>query len=274
MNSPVDNVGASSRRVGPARASERRPTLRLLALVAALVALTVGRGLAAEPPEPGQSIDDELLRDLNSKMSEDLGPAERKPAESGERKPTPGPGQGRGGEEPLPDKLSRELGAAAVSEADNPLVEIAQQMRLAGAFLGRAQSDERTQEVQADIVARLDKLIKQACSGGQCIPSQSKTPSVAQRKKIDQPKPSSKPSSKAGKTGGKPAKDSKAAMGKPGSGHPSTEEMISVLKQHWGELPEHAREQMLQGMGAEEFLPKYELLIEEYYKRLAEGDGR
>ena len=31
---------------------------------------------------------------------------------------------------------------------------------------------------------------------------------------------------------------------------------------------------ILQGMGAEEFLPKYELLIEEYYKRLAEGDEK
>lgn len=236
--------------------------------------MTVGHGFTAEPAKPGQSIDDELLKDLNSKMSEDLGPAEKKPAGPGERKPTPGPGQGRGGEEPLPDKLARELGAAAVSEADNPLVEIAQQMRLAGAFLGRAQSGERTQEVQADIVARLDKLIKQACASGQCMPSQSKTPNVAQRKKVDQPKPSSKPSTKPGKTAGKPAKDSKTATGKPGSGHPSTEEMISVLKQHWGELPEHAREQMLQGMGAEEFLPKYEALIEEYYKRLAEGDGK
>lgn len=236
--------------------------LRLLAF-AAVVAFPLGLGFAAEPTKPSQSIDDELLKDLNSKVSEDLGPAETKPSE---------PGQGRGAEDPLPDKLSRELGAAAVSEADNPLVEIAQQMRLAGAFLGRAQSGQRTQEVQADIVARLNKLIKQASSSGQCKPAASK-PSLAERKKVNQPKPPSKPSSKPAKQG-KAAKDSKNAMGKPGAGHPDPEQMISVLKQHWGELPEHAREQMLQGMGAEEFLPKYELLIEEYYKRLAEEDEK
>lgn len=38
----------------------------------------------------------------------------------------------------------------------------------------------------------------------------------------------------------------------------------------WGELPPHAREQMLQSP-VEEFPPKYELMIEEYFRRLAEG---
>ncbi len=38
-----------------------------------------------------------------------------------------------------------------------------------------------------------------------------------------------------------------------------------------GALPERAREQMLQ-LPAEEFLPKYELEIEDYFRRLA-GEG-
>jgi hypothetical protein len=37
----------------------------------------------------------------------------------------------------------------------------------------------------------------------------------------------------------------------------------------WGHLPERQREQMLQSF-SDEFLPKYELEIEQYYRRLSE----
>ena len=37
------------------------------------------------------------------------------------------------------------------------------------------------------------------------------------------------------------------------------------------ELPQHEREQMLQ-IPPEEFLPKYELQIEEYFRRLSQGE--
>ena len=47
-------------------------------------------------------------------------------------------------------------------------------------------------------------------------------------------------------------------------------EMMAVIKQVWGELPEKERQQMLQS-SVEEFLPKYAELIEQYYRRLAEG---
>jgi len=43
----------------------------------------------------------------------------------------------------------------------------------------------------------------------------------------------------------------------------------SLLKDSWGHLPAHAREQMLQN-SPEQFLPQYELMIERYYRRLAE----
>jgi hypothetical protein len=41
------------------------------------------------------------------------------------------------------------------------------------------------------------------------------------------------------------------------------------MKDTWGHLPARAREQMLQNP-PERFLPQYELMIERYYKRLAE----
>ena len=44
------------------------------------------------------------------------------------------------------------------------------------------------------------------------------------------------------------------------------------MKQLWGELPQRDREQMLQ-LPVEEFLPEYELLIEDYFRRLSEEKG-
>ena len=45
--------------------------------------------------------------------------------------------------------------------------------------------------------------------------------------------------------------------------------MRAEMKRLWGELPEQVRQQM-QELPAEDFPPKYESLIEEYFRRLAE----
>jgi hypothetical protein len=49
----------------------------------------------------------------------------------------------------------------------------------------------------------------------------------------------------------------------------SLEERKELLEGLWGELPPREREQMLQ-MPVEDFLPKYELLIQDYFRRLSE----
>ena len=46
----------------------------------------------------------------------------------------------------------------------------------------------------------------------------------------------------------------------------AVDEMVKAL---WGQLPARSREQMLQSF-TDEFLPKYELEIEQYYRRLSE----
>ena len=45
------------------------------------------------------------------------------------------------------------------------------------------------------------------------------------------------------------------------------------MKELWGALPERARQQMQQ-LPVEDFPPKYERLIEEYFRRLAEEKGK
>jgi hypothetical protein len=49
-------------------------------------------------------------------------------------------------------------------------------------------------------------------------------------------------------------------------------QMQELLKDLWGHLPERVREQLLQAP-TDEFLPKYQLEIEKYFRRLAE-EGR
>ena len=46
----------------------------------------------------------------------------------------------------------------------------------------------------------------------------------------------------------------------------------ALVKQAWGHLPERIREQM-PNTASEEFLPKYEEVIEDYFQRMAE-EGR
>ena len=58
-------------------------------------------------------------------------------------------------------------------------------------------------------------------------------------------------------------------MGKAEDARPDPELVKGMMKDTWGHLPAQAREEMLQN-SPERFLPQYELLIERYYKRLAE----
>ena len=105
---------------------------------------------------------------------------------------------------------------------------------------------------------------KKQCAGGQCNNS-SNAP----------PKPGGKPGSgKKGGTGNatasqQPAKESTDTLRKPGGDRAELEAMQQLNKEIWGHLPPKLREQLQSG-SVEQFLPKYEQLIEAYYKRLAE----
>jgi hypothetical protein len=50
---------------------------------------------------------------------------------------------------------------------------------------------------------------------------------------------------------------------------PDMETARATMQRLWGQLPEHVRQKMLQ-TPIEDFPPKYERMIEEYYRRLSE----
>jgi hypothetical protein len=161
--------------------------------------------------------------------------------------------------------------AAAEKESDNPMVRIAQQMTEAKQRIAKADSGPATQQLQRQIVADLDRLIQQARKkAGQCKPGQCQSqPSERKQPGSQPPKPGSKP----GQTpSDKPATKSterprvKNANKKPGT---SAAESRAEMERLWYLLPQHAREQMLQSPG-EEFTPKYEQQIEDYFRRLSQ----
>jgi hypothetical protein len=224
--------------------------------------------------DPAPSLDDQLLESLGidsldafdrELFAPDKGTREGRDA-SGQRPGIPG-----GDPDQWKRELLEQLGKAGVSEEQNPLLDIARQMRQAEGLIAENESGDPTQEVQRDIVARLDELIKKARSCCKpCSPSQC-SPKVAARQKVAQPK--KKPGKGRGKPTQKRATNPNTLPGKAEATPLTKDQMRELIKSVWGELPETQREQMLESAG-DVFLPKYQLLIELYFKRLVEERGR
>lgn len=168
------------------------------------------------------------------------------------------------------DQLKRELGAAAEKESDNPMLQIARDMTEAKQRIAKADSGPGTQQLQREIVDRLDRLIQQARQkAGQCKPGQCQSkPSDRQQPPKQPPKPVNKP--------GKNPNSKSAAPGTPrspdknaGKKSAAAAEAHDAMQRLWYLLPQHAREQMQQSPG-EEFPPKYETQIEDYFRRLSQ----
>ena len=120
--------------------------------------------------------------------------------------------------------------------------------------------------VQQEVVSELDKLIAQLskqcqsqCQGGQC----DKPPDPNAK-----PKPGNKPGMAAGR-GKAAARDSTDPLNRTTAQPVDKGDVNDVVKELWGHLPERSREQMLQSF-SDDFLPKYELEIEQYYRKLGE----
>ncbi len=155
------------------------------------------------------------------------------------------------------------------AEHDDPLVHISQEMRMVEEYLPQPARRGHAEQLQRRIVDDLARLIEQAeAQRAQQSPSsqQQQSKSVAQRKQVQQPKQSQ---GNAGKDSNQPAQDSSNRLGKAEAARPDPDLFKRMMKDTWGHLPARDREQMLQTT-PDKFLPQYELMIEKYYKRLAE----
>ncbi len=177
-------------------------------------------------------------------------------------------GQGQ----PVDRELFKDSGVRPGGEpekAENPLLAVSREMRKVEGLIGRSECGPPTQQLQGRIVAELAELIQAArkrCGQGSSV--QPAAAKAGPRPQTEPPK--EKPGAGQAKPGSQPAAVANPQAQGTRSERLSMEQVISVLSQAWGSLPKRERQQMLQLTPPEEFLPKYERLIEDYFKRLAE----
>jgi hypothetical protein len=218
-----------------------------------------------------ESLGGKLLDDLNSSQ---FAPPPTRPATTS---PTTTPPAANPGSpiQSFQKRISPDLSDAPAGEdvgqpsGSAALDKIEHGMSTAQTLLSQAKAPDRAGAVQQGVVADLDALIaqlsKQCQGGGQCqSPQQSNQ--ASQRSQASAAKPGAKPGGSA------PARDSTTRIGRNNAGAADPGERERLLKDFWGHLPPHAREQMLQ-LHSDEFLPQYELEIEQYYRRLSDEDA-
>lgn len=219
-----------------------------LAICIAVLASVV-RAQEPQPPAPQRAGQDQkLLDELESDLLQDL-PKAKKPQDKNDSEKS----------SPLDQKLKDDLqaGEDLGSEPENPLAKIGQQMRAAQERIAQKDTSEKTQATQGEVVKELEKLIDQAKKQGG---SGNKSAS-------------GKGTGKAGAGNGQAQpgnpQESTDRVGKPKTEAAEKTEVKDLLRRIWGHLPEKQRDEM-QNAFSDQFLPKYEKLIEEYFQRLAE----
>lgn len=162
------------------------------------------------------------------------------------------------------------------SPEDDPLGNIGVRMRDVEQRLRRQQLSGETTEMQQAIVADLDTLLetlrkqlaqqKMQASGSSGPPPSRRTQTSNNTRRPAAGDPS-------GGQSQQPANDSTPGVRDAEDVRVNVEELDELMKEVWGHLPETAREQMRQSR-VERFHPKYELLIEKIYRRMAEQQDR
>jgi hypothetical protein len=232
-------------------------------------------------PGPGDSrpLDQRLLKELNSRPGDEIDRELFGPEEKAGPAVPPKPGSSLPKPADVPAPPARDL--SRVFEQENPLVDIARQMREAERLIAQAHSGEKTREVQEQIVRQLDGLLQRVCKqcgGTQCTPSACKEGIVPRdaagspKRKPDGPSEYQRPTQRSEK---KLDPVSKAGERPTLGRNPKVDadQRHRAIQGAWGSLPERERQQMMRLLPPEQFLPKYEPLIEEYYRRLG-GESR
>jgi len=233
----------------------------------ALVYATVPDALPVNNQELHKNVDADSTQDYDRDLLGDPTPKSKDngTAKSSEQPKVPN--------EALPDRLRRELGAAAQAEkADKPaMVKVVEAMRDVQPRLAHRDAGETTQHIEDQIVSDLNRLVEEARKS-----HSSKQSSKGSRSK--KPSESNSASERAAgneKVAAPHENASRSSSEKRTSALPSTSEndtgdIRSLVKRGWGELPESERRQML-ALPDEEFLPQYEEQTKQYLRRLSEG---
>jgi hypothetical protein len=202
-----------------------------------------------------KSLDEQLLDDLKPV------PAKVKPADPKNDKPkTDKPATNK-----LDEDLRRDLEGEDIGQEkkeEHPLLKLGREMRAVQQRIEAKDTAEGTQQLQKEIAGELAKLIEQAKKK----PQGNKSPSNNQNKPGTG---SAQSGAESGSPQSKPGQESTQRLEQGNQEQTQMNDVKDALRRIWGHLPEKEREEMIGALG-EQFLPKYEQLIEAFYKRLAE----
>jgi hypothetical protein len=246
-----------------------RRLFRAATLAAAgLVAVSL---LAADNPPPSPSLDDQLLEELDDALLKGADqPAEQpqQPA-SAQSKPKAAEPAAKPSDGPtldqrlLGDADGEDIGAAT---SQDPLVPIGRRMVIVKSRLSQQKLDGETTQLQQKIIADLAALMqecKKQCPGGGS-PKPGSKPGKGGKGSQGGKSPAAQAPSDTARNSSDKLRERNAQSGDRGS-------LVNAMKESWGNLPEHARKH-LSNVSTTVFLPKYELMLEKYFKRLSEQD--
>jgi hypothetical protein len=218
-------------------------------LTSAMLALAP-RAVAQQTDKPAaKSAKDDLLKELETDLLGDL-PSAKKTTPGKSAGGTPSPDEQR-----LRDdlKAGEDLGSAP----EDPLLRIGRQMRAVEERIAQKDTSDQTQSAQGEIIDELKKLIELAKKQGGGGNKSASGRGTGQGGPGDgQVRP------------GTP-QEATDRVGKSQTEATQTADVRDLLQRIWGHLPEKRLDEMRNAL-SDQFLPKYEKLIEEYYKRLAE----
>ncbi len=252
---PRRQASAASVRDAPrgARFEARGVLFCAAAAVAAIVAICAPRlACAGQPGAAGQSPLDRELFGPDVRPSAPLG-------SGGTERP----------DRSWAERLRQELGAAAESEDDPLWLRAMIRMEEAAESLQSGRTADAAEKQRA-AAALWDELLAAArrsgSSGAATVGGEAASNANAQT--------SDAPSQGGNRAGSRPV-ERPAAGGadpsQPGGSAESGEPLVQVLARLWGELPARLRQQVQQPL-VEDFVPNYEAVTEQYFRRLAEQE--
>lgn len=280
--------------------------MRILAILTTCVLLAAASPAIADNAADQDSLDQELLEGLGDDLFDgldmpDLSTPDEKQPPAGETDPT-APAK-EGGAKPAVEPDGEDIGEGP----ENPLVEIGRQMQTVQDRIGQGQAEDDTLSMQRSIIQQLDDLIEKAKQQQQQQQQQNQNQNQQQQQQQQQQKnqqqqqqqnqqqqnqqqqSQSQQQQQQPQNGGaepQPQEGDAEQMGQQENEQASEssdevrdrdyellplEARGALIKEVWGQLPERVRQQ-LQNASVEKFLPKYERLTEDYFRRLAEEE--
>lgn len=217
--------------------------MRYSRLIATLLVAMAVVAVRADEPKP-KSLDAQLLDDLGDSTPAAQPTEPTKPARAVDRQ--------------LLDDL--DAGEDIGQEKKSPLQELGEKMKHVEERIRGRDTSETTLELQREISDQLAKLIEQAKKQGK---------QGGNSNAGGQGKPGAESGNESGNPSAAPASESTQRVDRTDTVERGSADVKDLIRRVWGHLPDKMREQMQNSID-EQFLPKYETLIEEYYRRLAE----